>query len=115
MMPTQPKLLNISCSVGHWLRLRYGTAVISSVLSTKWSTAHSIVATSSSPALYRPSVREASMPACSSVPVPNMATQAIAGLAMRLVQRLDVRHEPISPSLAAASVAAAGPCSSSSR
>ena len=35
LMPTQPKLPNISPTVGHSLRLRYGTAVISAVLSTK--------------------------------------------------------------------------------
>ena len=34
---------------------------------------------------------------------------------MRLVQRLEVRHEPTNASPADASVAAAGPCSSSSR
>ena len=44
-----------------------------------------------------------------------MAMLAVAGLTIRLVQRLDVRHEPTSASPAAASVAAAGPCSSSSR
>jgi hypothetical protein len=40
---------------------------------------------------------------------------AVAGLMIRLVQRLEVRHEPTRPSPAAASVAAAGPCRSRSR
>lgn len=44
-----------------------------------------------------------------------MASAAIAGLMRRLVQRLDVRYEPIAPSPAAASTAAAGPWTSSSR
>jgi hypothetical protein len=44
-----------------------------------------------------------------------MAMLAVAGLTIRLVQRLDVRHDPTSASPAAASVAAAGPCSSNSR
>jgi hypothetical protein len=35
LMPTQPKLPNISATVGHWLRLRYGTAVMSAVLRMK--------------------------------------------------------------------------------
>ena len=47
------------------------------------------------------------------MPALNIAAAAIAGLAMRLVQRLDVRHEPTSASPAAASVAAGGPYSSS--
>ena len=55
------------------------------------------------------------MAAWSTVPTLNIATQAIAGLAMRLVHRLEVRQEPINPSPAAANVAAAGPCSSNSR
>ncbi len=41
--------------------------------------------------------------------------QAIAGLAMRLVQRFDVRHEPTKASPAAATIAPHGPCISSSR
>src|SRR5205085_12604553 len=49
----------------------------------------------------------------SAEPAHAIATAAIAGLAMRLVQRLDVRHEPTSASPADASVAAAGPYSSS--
>ncbi len=44
-----------------------------------------------------------------------METIAIAGLAMRLVQRLEVRHEPTSASPAAASAAAGTPCISSTR
>src|SRR2546430_11522777 len=39
----------------------------------------------------------------------------IAGLAMRLVQRVEVRQDPTVASAAAVKVAAAGPCSSSSR
>ena len=35
LMPTQPKLAKVSPSVGHLLRLRYGTAVMSTVLSRK--------------------------------------------------------------------------------
>ncbi|TMH12681.1 MAG: hypothetical protein E6H65_05590 [Betaproteobacteria bacterium] len=48
----------------------------------------------------------------SSEPEQNIEIAAIVGLAMRLVQRLDVRQEPTSASPADASVAAAGPCSS---
>ncbi len=48
-------------------------------------------------------------------PTPPIASTAIAGDASRLVQRLLVRYEPMKPSPAAATTAAAGPCSSSSR
>jgi hypothetical protein len=51
----------------------------------------------------------------SSEPVVIIATAAIVGLAMRLVQRADVRHAPMPASQAEASVAAAGPCIRSSR
>src|SRR5882762_11137746 len=51
----------------------------------------------------------------SNEPVRNMATAAIAGLAMRLVQREEVRHDPTHASHAEATVAAAGPCISNSR
>ena len=44
-----------------------------------------------------------------------MASAAMAGLAMRLVQRRELRLDPMAASTLAASVAAAGPCSSSSR
>ena len=70
-----------------------------------------MVATISSPG----AAPVAAMAQCSSDPAPNMAMPAMAGLARRLVQRLDVRHEPTAASAAAASVAAAGPCMSSSR
>ena len=46
----------------------------------------------------------------------SIASEAIAGVPMRLVQRLEVRHDATSPSQdAAARIAAAGPCTSSSR
>ena len=48
------------------------------------------------------------------LPAATIASPAIAGLAMRLVQRLDVRIEPTKASPAAASTAADGPCISSS-
>ena len=44
-----------------------------------------------------------------------MVNTAMAGLAMRLVQRLEVRHEPVSASTPATNAAAAGPSANNTR
>ncbi len=112
-MPIHPKLPNSSDSVSRSLRLSFGTSVTSRVLMMKYANAKRMVADSSTGAMFQPRVRTAASVASSSVPAQNIATAAIAGLTMRLVQRLDVRHDPTSASPVEASVAAAGPYSSS--
>src|SRR6476659_3495566 len=111
LMPTQPKLPNISAGEGHSPRFRNGTAVMSAVLMRKYSSAEPVMASNSTAAFGNPSDWRKLVAACKAAPAPSMAMLAVAGLMIRLVQRLEVRHEPTSPSPAAASVAAAGHCS----
>ena len=115
VMPIQLESASCAPSAGQRLSLRWCSAVISSVLTTKYSTALAMVASSSRPGPYRSWTLALARTDCSRLPRPNMAMLAMAGLAMRLVQRLDVRQLPVSPSAAAATMAAAGPSSSSSR
>ena len=63
------------------------------------------------PGLSGTSVR----PSNNGEPATHMASAAIAGLPMRLLQRLEVRHDPTAASPTAASTAASGPWISSSR
>ena len=71
----------------------------------KKATAKSIVATISRPALSATCLKTR----LKIEPAENIASAAMAGLAMRLVQRLEVRHEPTAASPEAASAAAPGP------
>jgi hypothetical protein len=76
---------------------------------------NTIAATTVSPALVRPRCCSHANVMCSSEPQQNIASAESVGLAMRLVQRLELRMAPTIVSQPAANVAAAGPCISSSR
>ena len=114
-MPTQPKLPTHSDHTIIWLRFRNTTSVTSRVFKRKYRTANSTDEMSSTPSLYRCCDLSVAVSAVNSVPATNIDSAAISGLAMRLVQRVDVRIAPTPASPAEASAAAAGPCISSSR
>jgi hypothetical protein len=73
------------------------------------------VTTSRRAAPAAPEARAEWMRGSISVPTPIIAMHAINGLMIRLVQRLDVRSAPTSPSPVAAIAAAGGPYRSSRR
>ena len=123
-MPTQRKTLTRSAS---WKkgspRLRRSTPESNVALSRKYNEPASIASAISTTVPLAAGAASPSAPGCprparavsSRLPVMPIVTAAMVGLAMRLVQRLEVRSEPMKASPATATAAAAGPSISSSR
>src|SRR6516162_6604003 len=90
--------------------------VISSVPAAKYANARQSSSRTSTARVGAPLWRATkSTVSAKAVPQAYMASPAIAGLPRRLVQRVEVRHDPTAASAAAATAAASEPYSSNNR